>query len=146
MLRIDRPHRMSRRSLLVAAGSATVAFRLLGSAAIAAAAEVAAAAAAAAAGGTKGMCRIPAGEFWMGAVDGDEQARTDERPRHRVTVDGFWMDETELTNGSFSKFVDATKYVTTAERKPDWEELKKQLPPGTPKPPDDVLVPGSLVF
>ena len=40
----------------------------------------------------------------------------------------------------------ATGYLTTAERKPDWEEMKKTLPPGTPKPPDDVLVPGSLVF
>jgi formylglycine-generating enzyme len=43
-------------------------------------------------------------------------------------------------------FVEKTGYVTTAEQVPDWEELKKQLPPGTPKPPDDVLVPSSLVF
>jgi sulfatase modifying factor 1 len=41
---------------------------------------------------------------------------------------------------------EATGYVTTAERKPDWEELKKQLPPGTAKPDERMLVAGSLVF
>ena len=44
------------------------------------------------------------------------------------------------------QFVEATGYVTTAEKKPDWEEIKKQVPPGTPKPPEDKLVAGSLVF
>jgi formylglycine-generating enzyme len=58
----------------------------------------------------------------------------DERPTHRVRVDGFWMDKTVITNAQFQRFVEATDYVTVAERKPDWEELKKQLPPGTPKP------------
>ena len=90
--------------------------------------------------------KIPAGEFLMGAIDGDPHARADEKPRHKVAVDAFWMDETEVTNAQFRRFVEATKYVTTAERKPDWEELKKQLPEGTPKPPDDVLVAGSIVF
>jgi len=56
------------------------------------------------------------------------------------------MDVTEVTNAQFRKFVDATGYVTTAERKPTWEELKKTLPPNTPKPPDSVLVAASLVF
>jgi formylglycine-generating enzyme len=70
----------------------------------------------------------------------------DERPTHRVRVDGFWMDKTVITNTQFQRFVEATDYVTVAERKPDWEELKKQLPPGTPKPPDDLLVAGSGVF
>jgi formylglycine-generating enzyme required for sulfatase activity len=42
--------------------------------------------------------------------------------------------------------VEAAGFVTTAERKPDWEELKKELPPGTPKPDDSKLVAGSLVF
>jgi sulfatase modifying factor 1 len=93
-----------------------------------------------------GMVWIPAGQFMMGAVDQDSLARTDEKPRHRVQVEGFWMDETEVTNAQFREFVTATKYLTTAERKPVWEEMKKQLPPGTPKPPDNVLVPGSLVF
>jgi formylglycine-generating enzyme required for sulfatase activity len=56
------------------------------------------------------------------------------------------MDEHDVTNVEFRKFVKATSYVTTAERKPDWEELKQQLPPGTRKPDDSKLVPGSLVF
>lgn len=93
-----------------------------------------------------GMVWIPAGEFMMGAVDGDSLARTDEKPRHKIRVEGFWMDETEVTNAQFRAFTKATGYLTTAERKPVWEEMKKQLPPGTPKPPDEVLVPGSLVF
>jgi sulfatase modifying factor 1 len=90
--------------------------------------------------------QIPAGEFVMGAIEGDPHARTDESPRHRVAVDAFWMDQTEVTNAQFKRFVAATGYKTTAERPPDWEELRKQLPPGTPKPPDDVLVAGSIVF
>ena len=56
------------------------------------------------------------------------------------------MDATEVTNAEFAAFVRATHYVTTAEKAPDWEEMKKQLPPGTPKPPDSVLVAASLVF
>lgn len=91
-----------------------------------------------------GMKFIAAGEFMMGA--GDNEGRPDEYPRHRVKLDGFWIDEQEVTNAAFAQFVNATGYVTVAERKPDWEELKKQLPPGTPKPADDVLVPASLVF
>ncbi len=92
----------------------------------------------------EGMVFIPTAEFLMGAVDAD--GREDEYPQHKVKVNGFWMDITEVTNASFSKFVKETGYVTTAERKPDWEELKKQLPPGTPKPPDSVFVAASLVF
>ncbi len=91
-----------------------------------------------------GMIWVPAGEFTMGSDR--PEARPDERPAHRVRVDGFWIDATEVTNKQFAAFVEATGYVTTAERKPDWEELKKQVPPGTPKPPDEVLVAGSLVF
>lgn len=97
-------------------------------------------------GETAGMVWIPAGEFMMGAGSKDDAARPDEHPAHKVQVDGFWMDETEITNAQFAAFVKATGYVTIAERAPDWEEMKKQLPPGTPKPPPDVLVPGSLVF
>jgi formylglycine-generating enzyme len=59
---------------------------------------------------------------------------------------GFYIDETEVTNAEFAKFVNATAYITTAERTPDWNEMKKQLPAGTPKPDDSVLVPASLVF
>ena len=91
-----------------------------------------------------GMVWIPGGEFAMGGTD--KESRKDEAPVHRVKVDGFWMDETEVTNAQFRKFVEATQYVTTAERKPDWEDLKKQLPPGTPKPDDSMLVPGSMIF
>lgn len=91
-----------------------------------------------------GMVWIPGGEFDMGGVGPD--ARRDEFPVHRVKLCGFWMDETVVTNACFRAFVKATGYLTTAERNPNWEEMKKTLPPGTPKPPESVLVPGSLVF
>ena len=91
-----------------------------------------------------GMVWVPSGEFTMGTDD--VRSFPNERPAHRVRVDGFWIDEHDVTNAAFAKFVEATGYITTAERKPDWEELKKELPPGTPKPDDSVLVPGSLVF
>ena len=93
---------------------------------------------------TKGMVWIPGGEFRMGSTD--PLARADEQPVHRVRVRGFWMDATEVTNAQFRTFVEATGYKTVAERPIDWEELKKQVPEGTPKPPDEMLVPGSLVF
>ena len=90
------------------------------------------------------MRRIPAGEFTMGTNDPNSMAN--ERPAHRVRLDGFWMDEHDVTNAEFRRFVEATGYITTAERKPDWEEIKKQVPPGTPRPPASKLVPGSLAF
>jgi sulfatase modifying factor 1 len=93
---------------------------------------------------TAGMVWIPAGEFTMGTDD--PRSFPNERPVHRVKLGGFWMDQHDVTNDEFKKFVDATGYITTAEQKPDWNELKKQLPPGTPKPDDSLLVPGSLVF
>ena len=91
-----------------------------------------------------GMIWIDGGQFKMGASD--QLGRKDEYPVHEVKLDGFWMDITEVTNAQFAKFVAATGYITTAERKPDWEELKKQLPPGTPRPADSLLVASSLVF
>jgi len=91
-----------------------------------------------------GMVWIPGGEFTMGSDAAG--ARADEKPAHRVRVAGFWMDETEVTNAQFKQFVEATGYQTTAERKPLWEELVNQLPPGTPRPSDDKLVAGSMVF
>lgn len=91
-----------------------------------------------------GMKYIPGGKFMMGADN--DQASEDEYPKHKVTVSPFWIDEHEVTNAQFAKFVEATGYMTTAERKPDWEEIKKQLPPGTPKPDDSKLVAASLVF
>ena len=91
-----------------------------------------------------GMVWVPAGEFTMGTDD--EAAMPNERPAHRVRLDGFWMDEHDVTNEEFARFVEATGYVTIAERPVDWEELKNQVPPGTPKPPDEMLLPGSLAF
>lgn len=94
--------------------------------------------------GPKGMVWIPEGEFLMGS---DHQlAKPNERPTHRVAVRGLWMDQHHVTNAEFRRFVDATNYVTTAERKPDWETIKVQVPPGTPKPPESALVAGAMVF
>lgn len=96
------------------------------------------------ANGLPGMVWIPGGDFTMG--DDSQLALVDETPAHRVRVDGFWIDATEVTNEQFRAFVDATKYVTTAERPPDVAEILKQSPPGTPPPAKELLVPGSLVF
>ncbi len=90
-----------------------------------------------------GMKWIPAGEFVMGSGPG---AIGNERPAHRVKLSGFWMDEHEVTNAEFARFVKASGYVTTAEKAPDWEEMKTQLPPDTPRPDAALLVPGALVF
>ena len=90
------------------------------------------------------MMLIKGGCFWMG---GDSiWGRPDEFPRHQVDVSSFYIDIHEVTNSQFKAFTDATNYITTAEKKPDWEELKKQVPPGTPKPADESLVAASLVF
>jgi sulfatase modifying factor 1 len=94
--------------------------------------------------GPRGMVFVPGGEFLMGSEH--ELAQRNERPAHKVALRGFWIDRTDVTNAQFAAFVQATGYVTTAERKPDWETLKVQLPPGTPKPADGVLVPGAMVF
>ena len=94
----------------------------------------------------EGMVYIPGGEFSMGALDptememscGGDQPMTDARPLHRVSVDGFFMDATEVTNEQFAQFVKATGYVTVAERKPTREEF--------PDAPLENLVAGSVVF
>ena len=92
----------------------------------------------------RGMVWISGGEFAMGAMDPpatDEvgmQAVSDARPIHRVYVDSFWMDETDVTNEQFARFVSATGYVTVAERKPRAEDF-----PGAPP---ENLVAGSVVF
>ena len=92
-----------------------------------------------------GMVWIPGGEFSMGAADPANredavgmQATRDSRPVHRVSVDGFWIDRTEVTNDQFAAFVKATGYVTAAERTPRAEDF-----PGAPP---DLLVAGSVVF
>ena len=93
----------------------------------------------------EGMVWIPGGEFSMGAQDPTDlhdtvgmQATTDSRPVHRVFVDGFWMDATEVTNEQFARFVKATGYVTVAEQTPRAEDF-----PGAPP---ESLVPGSVIF
>jgi sulfatase modifying factor 1 len=93
-----------------------------------------------------GMAWIPGGEYSMGAADpaGRDanavgmQATLDSRPIHRVAVDGFWMDTTEVTNRQFAGFVKATGYVTVAERTPTAAEF--------PDAPPESLVAGSVVF
>ncbi len=92
----------------------------------------------------QGMVWIPGGEFSMGAQnppDRDEvgmKATIDSRPVHRVYVDGFYMDKTDVTNAQFAEFVKATRYETVAERKPLAEDF-----PGAPP---ENLVAGSVVF
>jgi formylglycine-generating enzyme required for sulfatase activity len=91
-----------------------------------------------------GMVWIPGGEFRMG-TDAD-LAWDDEKPAHLVRVDGFFLDETEVTNEQFAAFVAATGYVTTAEKTPTVEEILKYSRAGTPPPSPDQLVPGAMVF
>ncbi|MGE8367598.1 formylglycine-generating enzyme family protein [Cupriavidus basilensis] len=94
--------------------------------------------------GPRDMAWVPGGEFLMGSDH--KLAQANERPAHKVRVHGFWMDIHHVTNAQFAAFVRATGYVTTAERKPDWETLRVQLPPGTPRPPDSAMVAGGMVF
>lgn len=91
-----------------------------------------------------GMVWIPGGEFTMGSDNKD--SKKDEKPVHQVKVDGFWLDATPVTNRQFKEFVDATGYVTTAEKPPTLEEIMSQVPPGTPAPSPELLVAASLVF
>ena len=83
----------------------------------------------------QGMVWVPPGSFSMGS----RFARFDDaRPIHRVELDGFWMDETPVTNQEFARFVMATGHPTTAERKPTAKEL--------PDVPEDKRVAGAVVF
>ena len=91
-----------------------------------------------------GMVWVPGGALTMGSDDPGAYAA--EKPAVNVSVKGFWMDPTEVTNAQFQKFITATGYLTVAERPISWEELKKQLPPNTPKLSDEDLAPGSMVF
>lgn len=81
------------------------------------------------------MVWIPGGRFVMGSHD---EMFPDARPLHEVELDGFWMDATPVTNRQFAEFVEATDYVTVAEKKPD----PAKYPGASP----DQLVPGSIVF
>ncbi len=81
----------------------------------------------------EGMVWVPGGDFVMG----DERFE-DAGPLHKVHVDGFWMDKTEVTNAQFARFVEATGYKTIAEQQPTEQQY-----PGAKK---ENLVPGSIVF
>lgn len=100
--------------------------------------------------GPPGMVWIPGGEFSMGCDDprgcvcGGQDAMQDARPIHRVAVDGYWMDATEVTNEQFAKFVDATKYVTIAEKPPSREQFRSDEEFQAILP--EFNVPGSTVF
>ena len=80
------------------------------------------------------MIWIPGGTFRMGS----DKHYPEEAPAHRVTVDGFWIDRTPVTNRDFRKFVNATGHVTFAEIKPDAKDYPGALP--------HMLKAGSLVF
>src|SRR4030095_3166133 len=81
------------------------------------------------------MVWIAGGTVWMGC---EVCGMPDAMPAHRVSVDGFWMDRTPVTNAEFERFVNETGYVTVAERQLDPKEFR-----GVPR---DKLVPGSAVF
>jgi formylglycine-generating enzyme required for sulfatase activity len=81
------------------------------------------------------MVWIPGGTFWMGC---DDCGMPDTKPVHLVSVRGFWMDKTPITNAQFARFVRETKYVTVAERPLDPKDF-----PGVPA---DKLVAGAAVF
>jgi formylglycine-generating enzyme len=93
-----------------------------------------------------GMAWIPGGEFSMGCLAPNDgtctmatlSAVNDSQPIHRVYVDGFWMDKTDVTNDEFEKFVKATGYKTIAEIAPTKEQF--------PTAPPENLVAGSTVF
>ena len=83
---------------------------------------------------TADMIWIPGGGFRMGS----DRHYPEEAPVHRVTVDGFWIDPTPVTNFQFRKFVEATGYVTWAEIAPDPKDYPGALP--------HMLKAGGLVF
>jgi formylglycine-generating enzyme required for sulfatase activity len=91
-----------------------------------------------------GMVFIPGGEFSMGTdnpmgeICGGPDPMLDAQPIHRVHVEPFWIDATEVTNRQFAEFVGATNYVTVAER-----PLRAEDFPGADPA---MLVPGSVVF
>lgn len=80
------------------------------------------------------MVWIPGGTFRMGS----DRHYPEEAPVHRVIVSGYWVDRTPVTNRAFRRFVNATGYVTVAERPPDPRDYPGALP--------HMLKAGSLVF
>lgn len=94
----------------------------------------------------EGMVWIPGGTFRMGNPD-PAPNQQDEIPVHEVTLDGFWMDATVVTNRQFQAFVDATGYRTTAERPIDRNDLRGQVPDEVlASLPQEALDPSSICF
>ena len=103
----------------------------------------------------KGMAWIPGGTFVMGDADGapdkhpehvaDVPEHRDSLVEHEVVLDGFWMDETEVTNAQYMEFTAATGYVTVAEKAPKREDFIGQVD-DVSKIPDENLVAGSICF
>ena len=92
----------------------------------------------------EGMAWIPAGTFTMGSVTAP--ANADESPMFQVTMSGFWISETPITNAEFRKFVKETGYTTTAEVPPSAEEMMKSMPPNRPPIDPSFLIAASLTF
>jgi formylglycine-generating enzyme len=83
---------------------------------------------------TSDMVWIPGGAFRMGSND----HYPEEAPAHRVSVDGFWIDRTPVTNRQFKAFIKAAGYVTTAQVPPEPKDYPGALP--------EMIYAGSLVF
>src|SRR5262245_61654092 len=83
---------------------------------------------------TDDMVFIPGGTFGIGS----DHHYPEEGPAHAVSVDGFWIDRTPVTNRQFKEFVKATGHVTTAQVPPDPKDYPGALP--------HMIYPGSLVF
>ena len=100
----------------------------------------------------EGMVWVHGGTFEMGTNDlplpslpNPNRIKPDEFPRHTVELDGFWMDETEVTNRQFAEFVAMTGHQTFAEKVPTREELARSgLDISLFK--DEHLIAGSLCF
>jgi len=101
---------------------------------IIAAVSLAAAASLTVAASASDMVRIEGGAFRMGS----QAHYREEGPVREVTVGSFLIGRTEVTNAEFRAFVEATGYVTTAERRLDRA--------GRPNWPAELLEPGSMVF
>ena len=86
------------------------------------------------------MVFLPGGRFTMGAID----SQPDEFPPHEVELDGFWIDLHEVTNRQFAEFVEATGYVTTAERPPELRSLQPGADRETLKILPEMNKPGSI--
>lgn len=87
-----------------------------------------------------GMQWLPGGKFEMGELN----SVPDEFPPHVVGLDGFWIDTTEVTNRQFKEFVDATGYLTTAERAPELRSIQPDSELGNLEIPAELNKPGSI--